>query len=438
MPALQARQYLRINTPGTAPPFRRCILRSLPGGALPFLRHKILCIAASLTALAATICGPSLAENYRFGPTTHVGQYELEALMEPADIPEYKKEHTGPYNLGTDGNPKDPRFLFAYLDSKEPILKHEYNKELIEEIQLKEVALDDFEFMTALPHLKEILILATEPKHLNQKLLNALATNKSLRHVQLLGDISQLDISVLKDLPKLSTLYLMYSHLTKANIGQIAKIQSLRWLRLENPDLPKNQFGELRQLKSLQELRLTRFYSQDADFSFLRDLPNLRRLYLSQMPGTNPDPAAINQIAAATNLEVLSYCLFDADLPKLRSLTNLRALQSLPLVNGNAQGTIHGETLSTLNNPHLQYLSLNACPLTQEGFRQLIAIRSLKGLDLSWTPIGETNITALSALTSLRRLAIDCVGCSTPTAPAKLSESLPNCSIEYSTNCHGY
>jgi hypothetical protein len=390
-----------------------------------------LVIGISLQALCIIFTAASFAapDSDSFGPPRDF-RYGLEGLMDPEEIPEHRRGHVKAFSLAWGEVPKDPTVLILNEGTLRQLVERTYKKNFLEDIELRDLHVPDFDFVTDLPHLKWISIVA-EPPNLNQTLLNALATDKSLRHVLIRGDISRLDLSVLKDLPKLSRLHLMDSHLTAENISQLARIKALRSLELENPELPADQFCKLSQLKSVRELQMAGFSVAGDNLSFLRELPNLHRLHLR----VTTDSSAMDQVTAARNLEVFSCVrMTDADLAKLGSLTRLWAIEIL----GGRGTSVTGETLFTLHNLPLRYLSLQQCRLSEQGLRQLTDMKTLEGLDLTWTAISDADILRLSALTSLRTLRLDCVKYVTPAGVEKLCELLPDCSIHFGRNCTEY
>jgi len=215
---------------------------------------------------------------------------------------------------------------------------------------------------------------------------------------------------------------------------QLASLCQLPSLELENPGLDTKDFEKLADLKSLEELRLTVFSVAGKYLSFLRDLPRLRRLVL----GVKSDDEAIDQVAAATNLEYLSARLTDKTLPKLQKLTKLKALEIRLGATRFASGGITGETLPSLKHLPIRYLALQDSPLTETGLQQLLEMKGLVGLNLAWTKLTDKDVQALTALTSLRRLEIDCLTQTTPDAGPQPAASLPNCSIHCSRNCPSY
>jgi Leucine-rich repeat (LRR) protein len=192
----------------------------------------------------------------------------------------------------------------------------------------------------------------------------------------------------------------------------------------------------------------------DADLEYLKKMPNLRVLDLcwsSHMTG-----AGLQSIQDANSLRklYLPQSIKDGDLKWLRGLTELEELaiggpgitdegirQVVALRNLESLH-LSGERITEKAIEHLRALkrlsrlSLTQTAITDAGLKQLAEIKSLKALNLGWTQIGDAGLEHLAGLVRLEQLSVNNTRV-TDRGVKKLQQSLPNCGIVISCGLAG-
>ncbi|MBS1956675.1 MAG: hypothetical protein JST89_20980 [Cyanobacteria bacterium SZAS-4] len=395
---------------------------------------KVSVLVALVCTLTFSLPGFA-AEDWliEYGPKRLMNDPRYAGVCLKADLPKdlsylsSKPEPRPPYKKSETGGSADPRYLLFTPNLGDP----PQDKERAEMINLNSVVLSDYGVLAFLPKLREAWIVTDKPEQLPQALLDALGTDRSLKCLCIRGDVSSLDLAVLGRVPGLETIYFSDSHLTARNIEQLAAIKSLHCIEVSDEhELSAASVASLVAIKRLRDLRLSCPLAADADLSLLKDLSQLRRLHIPVRANT------LEQVSKLIKLKVLkagggaSDTSIEAGIPHLSTLKNLISLELLE----GSYVHITGETLGDLRYLPLKYLVVNSCHITPDGYRSLSDIKSLRGLDITWTRPPHTGLMAVSNLRNLRRLDASCID--DYDQLKVLADTLPQCSIQASKNCN--
>ncbi|HEY9773879.1 MAG TPA: hypothetical protein V6C81_08715 [Planktothrix sp.] len=408
------------------------------------MRAKFLFAAMMMAALTVVSSNDSYASQLissyvQFGPEhPRIHSYGLEGIMPMHDARDYEPS-TGLFERGTDGNFDSPRLIRLFKFDKDlnthidEVAKHLYHKESVEQVWLYDVELPDYEVITSTPNLCKVDVNAGDQKYCPQQLIDALATNQSLRVLTLHGDLSYLDLSPLQNLHRLARIELINPRLSFDNVQQLGRSRSLHSLDVCLEQLPGPWLENLCKLSNVDDFALycgnpagsaDRVALSAERLNFLKKLPKLRCLRLT-MPA---DGLVVQLVSNLPKLETLTiFVSDDSIIPRLARLKGLRALEL-------CGSGIHGETLSALQHSPLEYLALVSCQLSDEGYLQLAKLQSLRALQISGAPnqvfTSQHNLLMLADLTELRLLDITVQCPDMEKVLARLSKSLPNCSMQ--------
>jgi hypothetical protein len=204
---------------------------------------------------------------------------------------------------------------------------------------------------------------------------------------------------------------------------ELAKAKSVsRWLHLQ-PDAPPGNdadlqlIGSLPRTSALLAIDLSCTCVTDTGLRHLAHLPNLRRLELC---GTDIDGRGLSYLGGLTELSSLrldSTNINDAGLQSMPELPNLQLLflsgtritdAGIPhlsrfpglMVLGLGRTAVTGrgfKDFASHSNWHLN-ISLEHCPVDDEGLRQIVSVPGVSELDLSHTRITDAGLEYLDEL----------------------------------------
>jgi hypothetical protein len=283
--------------------------------------------------------------------------------------------------------------------------------------------LSDYSFLSHLPNLATVSTVESPPVRIPQSLIDALASCQSLKHINIVGDVSGLDLSTLGRLPHLDSLSLTNATITASTLTQLAGLSGLRSLELAPPKFATGASQLLGKLVNIKELKLSGLITdgvfEEHDLSFLSNLPQLESLH-----AVVPD----NQLQVVLNLQHLSVLdvganISDEAVSKFAALPELKALRV-------CSELVTGRWLEAFRDKPLQYLSVDNCSsLTHEALARIAEMKTLKGLDISFTPATDEDAAALAKLPHLRRLVMNELRCATAFGALKVSRAQPDCVI---------
>jgi len=204
------------------------------------------------------------------------------------------------------------------------------------------------------------------------------------------------DLEPLTKLTSREELYIDAERLTPAGLATVARMKSLRSLRLRISPPAWRGMRQLAALPAIEEFDLDKM--EDSGLEFLPEFPRLRtlRLYMTNVSG-----ARIEAITRYPQLEMLDLSYTDIDdigLAQLASLTSLT------------------------------WLGLMDTKVTDDGLRHLARFSALECLALSGTEVTARGIERLAGLKNLRSLHL--VNCRVSRDDvARLQKQFPACSI---------
>jgi len=217
-----------------------------------------------------------------------------------------------------------------------------------------------------------------------------------LERNQLSGDSTQGDLDFLTEMTNLTQLVLDYNSEITGTLPDLSKLTKLKQLSLSNTGLG----GSLPQsLSSLIELR--RLYLDDCRFEgsveVLQSM-NLTHVYLEDNMFTgNIDDTFFAQATSLVHLDA-SNCSFSGTVPG--HLFKLPDLTVLDLSMNRLEGQLPDETLSSVQESKLKFLSLHTNNITGSIPSSINKLKNLTTLDLSINQFTNT-IPSINDLTNL-------------------------------------
>jgi serine/threonine protein kinase len=209
-----------------------------------------------------------------------------------------------------------------------------------------------------------------------------------------------------------------------ATLASLSGNQGLHELFLEDTSITDRSGTSIRSLTQLQKLEIRKAAIGDAFLKNISGLPNLSYLWCFQTGITDSGANYFQDFPKLKQLGLTETQIGDAGLEKisklnleelrltrthitaagLKSLENMRSLKVL-MVGRNPIGDAGARAVSKLAN--LEHLSLETSNLTNEGVKELLALKNLKNLDLHNNfQITNSSLEILSQLRSLRELHV--------------------------------
>jgi internalin A len=242
-------------------------------------------------------------------------------------------------------------------------------------LRLKNVALDDYSFLTKMKELKSLTL-----------------SNNSLSEVAFLKEMKSLtsldlsfneltDVSFLEELNELTTLDLSSNNLS--DVSFLKKIEKLSTLHLRSNYISNISFLEEMQSIKILDLRSNKF----SNASFLKRVPNITSLYLSY--NKLPDLAFLKDMTNLTSLYISSLGITD-----ISFLENLKGLKSLYLSENKIKDYSPLKQLKEITS-----IDLSKNNLEDKNISFLKEMDSLVSLNL-----GDTNVYDISLLKDLQSI----------------------------------
>src|ERR1700733_12990386 len=113
------------------------------------------CLLVSTLAWLSIPTALTASVELEFGPKREPFGYGMAGVMDTADIPKCDTQ-TGTYKREANGNVNDPRFFCTWTNSSE-LTPPASSWPILEELQMHEVVLSNYDFILSLPRLKEFL-----------------------------------------------------------------------------------------------------------------------------------------------------------------------------------------------------------------------------------------------------------------------------------------
>jgi hypothetical protein len=217
--------------------------------------------------------------------------------------------------------------------------------------------------------------------------------------------------------------------MTDALAAHLEALPTLEDLQLEGSGISKGGMRAIGQLERLQTLRLDKTQIGDEDLAQLSGLGGLRELFLAECPVGDEGLEAIGTLTGLQVLDLNRTQVTDEGLKRLKDLVNL---EKLYLVGTQVTGTGFADFPES---NRLTLLNLSETPLSSEGvepLRRFTRLQSLyldrvdfddallarlmdvvtdsyprlNGLFLSQTPLGDSAIEPLSAISQMPHLSL--------------------------------
>ena len=233
-----------------------------------------------------------------------------------------------------------------------------------------------------------------------------LSNIKNLKELNLSRfNITDLHIKHISKISSLNSLNLFVGFLVKANLSDLAKLNSLKYLSLNfaydnSADLKLKEIANIKSLESLKLIAVNKKMS-------LKPFSEMTHLKALDLSGNALTDDNLKHLSVLTNLRVLNLDCYQNEFTNdgLRHLSSLKKLEDLNLKWTlfqkilNETGTIH---LAKLIN--LKRLNLCATGLTDNALGQLTSLKNLEDLDLTETEITDNGLKYLKGMTKMKKL----------------------------------
>lgn len=237
-------------------------------------------------------------------------------------------------------------------------------------------------------------------------------TDEGIMHLQGLGALRELDLGstsvsdesaqALSKLTSLESLDLARWN-TDAIFEGLKSLRHIKHLDASTIKLIGEGLESLRSFEALESLKLPKGVD---DFSFLRSLPRLERLLIQRARLTSD---LSDHLATLRSLKRLSLSEFEVVDEDYAWLGNLKDLEELTWwAYGQEQTGDMGDGILKAISSHERpsILDLRGVKATQDGFRHLLGLTTLRELTISIPGITDASMSSLAQASSLKRLIL--------------------------------
>jgi Leucine-rich repeat (LRR) protein len=225
-------------------------------------------------------------------------------------------------------------------------------------------------------------------------------------------------------LTQLESLWLNYTTIGDRDLAKLQHLIHLRTLSLGSTGITDDGLLYLRGMRSLFALTISRTDAGGFAFEQLDHLP-LQVLQLNGCPVFDVALLSIARLSQLKQLDISRTHVTDEGMRHHEGLKKLKALRSLRLDETN----VTGSGFRDWSNTRLRELSLRDCPIDDNGMEAIGRLESLYSLDLSNTPVNDSQLHHLTGLLNLIVLYYDHATVSAPGLSA-LRRALPKLSIQ--------
>lgn len=187
------------------------------------------------------------------------------------------------------------------------------------------------------------------------------------------------------DLP-LTELDLTHTDITDRSMPVIAKIKTLKVLRIGFCPVTGAGLQQIVNLRGINDLSLNYLRVKPGDFKFLERLPVLHSLDLYYMPIGDTDLCGLK----LENLKTLALHTTNITNAALGSISALHNLTTLDI----SHNTLNDSTMRVLSSLRLQKLGFSNTETSDESLRSIATIKSLKTIAVVHTFVSKTGIAA--------------------------------------------
>jgi len=234
----------------------------------------------------------------------------------------------------------------------------------------------------------------------DDEFLKTLSKFPSLNRLSIMSDqITDAGVLSIAGNKKLESLHIYGKQLTDCGMAVVAKLPELKNLTWESANTTGEGLMHLRHHPQLSNLNILGTTASDVGFEHLSTCPNLEELSID-----GPNTLTGRGISALARLN-LKYLVFsESPLSKdaIVPLSDLTTLKDVTLT-----GPLSAEDLAHLSSlVELQYLGLEECKLTREGFEKLTPLKQLANLNVDMTGLADEDMEILTLFTELRLVVL--------------------------------
>ncbi|BBM84805.1 HEAT repeat domain-containing protein [Candidatus Uabimicrobium amorphum] len=221
-----------------------------------------------------------------------------------------------------DVDKQEKRIIFSDNPKSDTDLKYLKEIQCISQLELHSPQITDkgFAYLPEFSNVKTLRIFA--PCKITKKFLESLQKMHSLEELSLLAEISDAELALLRNLPKLKTLYLQSSKVT--SLQPIASFSHLRTLYLRK--VQSNSVVHLKKLASLQNLHLLNMNISVDDIRELSTLKNLEKLSLSVSTIYDKHLVHLSKFQKLSDLDLSRTMITDSGMKIIDGLENITRL----------------------------------------------------------------------------------------------------------------
>lgn len=256
------------------------------------------------------------------------------------------------------------------------------------------VFVKDLSALSSLTGLKELQLECS-----GLESLHGMEVMSQLRSVTLRGDSSLTDISALKGLTALETLYIYNSSNSSPYLENLDALSEST--RLTELLISADGIRSLDGIKNLTNLQVLQLYGSDADITNVDALSNLARLKTLYLP-SNKDYQQVMDLSGIANLTNLEEFYLYGCVSSYTPFQNLTKLKSLSLYGSYAEGTGPTDLAPLGKLKALTDLQINLCHDARD-ISPLGNLTNLRNLRLSASDYSQ-NGTALTDISPLGKL----------------------------------
>ena len=188
--------------------------------------------------------------------------------------------------------------------------------------------------------------------------------------------------------------------LTDAELPQLAKLQSVRWLSLAGTRITDAGLEQLSALPNLERLWLGHTAVTDTGLASMQEMSRLKRLSLAGIRVTDVGLRYLKGFTGLEGLDLAGTLITDDGLAHLRQMANLKDLS----IAGTRIGDSGLEHIAALTR--LERLNLSATRMTDAGMRHMSGLVHLKHLTLDGIGVSDVGLADLENLVKLRFLSL--------------------------------
>jgi len=254
---------------------------------------------------------------------------------------------------------------------------------------------DQLAWLYGLPFVETLIISGEQ---IDNKIIGALAGHPRLRvlNIALKSSVDQDGLAPLSSFVKLEDISLEGSKVNDDSLEHLAKVKTIRKLRLRKTGITAAGIKKLTDLNDLELLDLRD--CNDIGDSGLETIATFKKLKSLLVNGEQVTDAGMSHLSALTELQLLVLPRSQVTDTGIAALSGIKKLKELDLF----QAPISAAGLAVLaESKDMVKLKIRGTKVTSEGLRMLEGFKKLAELDLGETLIDDAAIDFISACESL-------------------------------------